>query len=36
MCYSTKLYENATPREYADIAYNMIAAFLSNKHKKLT
>jgi hypothetical protein len=36
VCYSIKLNENITPKEYADIVYEMVGAFLIDKYKKIT
>ena len=35
-CYSAKLDENITPKEYAGIVYDMIGAFLGTKYKRIT
>jgi hypothetical protein len=32
-CYSTELHENISPKEYANIVYDMIGAYLTNKYK---
>jgi hypothetical protein len=36
VCYSIKLNENISPKEYADIVYEMAGAFLIGKYKKIT
>jgi hypothetical protein len=35
-CYSTELTEKITPKEYANIVYDMMGAFLKSKYKKIT
>jgi hypothetical protein len=35
-CYSTQVNENLKPKEYANIVYDMIGAFLTKKYKKIT
>ncbi|MDR2771674.1 MAG: hypothetical protein LBB57_06520 [Clostridiales Family XIII bacterium] len=35
-CYSTELTEEITPKEYANIVYDMMGAFLTSKYKKIT
>jgi hypothetical protein len=35
-CYSTKLNENIKPKEYANMVYDMVGAFLIDKFKKVT
>ena len=35
-CYSTELTEKITPKEYANIVYDMMGAFLTSKYKKIT
>jgi hypothetical protein len=35
-CFSTELTENIKPKEYANMVYDMVGAFLVNKYKKIT
>jgi hypothetical protein len=35
-CWSTELTEKMTPKEYANIVYDMMGAFLTGKYKKIT
>jgi hypothetical protein len=36
LCHSTELTEKIAPKEYANIVYDMIGAFLTSKYKKIT
>jgi hypothetical protein len=35
-CWSTEITENIKPKEYANIVYDMVGAFLTGRYKKIT